>query len=481
MIRFILHIGYPKTGTTSLQKFLCEHRSYLIKQHKILYPQTALDKASFSHFLIPASIQINRLDITHSLVQQMLREIDDTEAKTVVLSSEFLIYPNLLKPFLTVLNSSVKTFPINSLEIVVYLRRQDLFLESTYKQDVKEEEVHSPISSYNWIPMLLYYDRFLYQLKQLLDETIDKKIKTTIIPRPIPPRERFNTVADFIENVLQSVPSSEIKAKLNQYKENPSLSCESTLALRRFNQCFSFSPRNVLSDLLRNVDSKRKNILRYLYSTQQRIEILAKYEKSNIKFFKEWISSSNLFTLSLSEIDQFKLHDEFVKANHKKIEEEIELRYKILEKFAKNVTGAKMIPQKFTISKYGWNNFFGWIDYCGEKGISGWILDLSTQRPSTVVLTIEGYPVLKKTAHIIRRDVNQLYSQKQELITGFQIQWQEVILPKPMQIYLKSIRPDKVLDIRIIEDKSKKAIFGNYKPITAKMLLSISNSAIHIH
>ena len=36
--KIILHIGFPKTGTTTIQNFLHERRTILLREKKILYP-----------------------------------------------------------------------------------------------------------------------------------------------------------------------------------------------------------------------------------------------------------------------------------------------------------------------------------------------------------------------------------------------------------------------------------------------------------
>jgi len=52
-----LHIGLPKTGTTTIQRFLINNKYFLYKKHGVLYPSTPLFNSG--HHLLPLSLRPN--------------------------------------------------------------------------------------------------------------------------------------------------------------------------------------------------------------------------------------------------------------------------------------------------------------------------------------------------------------------------------------------------------------------------------------
>jgi hypothetical protein len=136
-----LHIGRPKTGTTSIQKFLNESRSKL-ESLGILYPLAGL--LDDAHHLLPVSLlgkippaiqHLPRLD-HNVLFQSLLHEIEASGSCKVIISSEFFSLLTFktedenrrrLAEYLSGFNT----------KIVIYFRHQPDFLLSSYMQEVK--------------------------------------------------------------------------------------------------------------------------------------------------------------------------------------------------------------------------------------------------------------------------------------------------------------------------------------------------------
>jgi hypothetical protein len=139
MTDFFVHIGAPKTGTTAIQKYLTRHRAAL-RDAGTLYPEggVLLD----AHHLIGAAIfpeRVRRLrgagrdEVLATAAAAIRAEMDAAQPKRVIVSSEYLWgelsaanVRRLLDPFADC-----------TLNVVAYLRRQDLLAQSLYMQAVK--------------------------------------------------------------------------------------------------------------------------------------------------------------------------------------------------------------------------------------------------------------------------------------------------------------------------------------------------------
>ena len=79
-----LHIGTSKTGTTSIQQFLCHNRSALLHQG-YLYPGLGVN--IINHRLVWVQ---NDDHVTERMLELMRREYDDSGARHIIISAECL-------------------------------------------------------------------------------------------------------------------------------------------------------------------------------------------------------------------------------------------------------------------------------------------------------------------------------------------------------------------------------------------------------
>lgn len=136
-----IHIGLQKTGTTFLQRSMNRCRSEL-RKHGVIYPGTAAglgENGPAGHHFISAAIlerqvkfipttDFSRLDTHVDAVKEQIRRGNGTG----VISSELFSHFNA--PHVGRLRT---LFPEPDVKIVVYLRRQDAWLDSLYGQMIK--------------------------------------------------------------------------------------------------------------------------------------------------------------------------------------------------------------------------------------------------------------------------------------------------------------------------------------------------------
>ena len=148
--KLVLHVGTPKTGTSTIQGFMRTNRALLAKR-SVAYPVRAFNKRSVSnarngHPIFYKALQLAGYtdELSASLTAyaeegfRMLQEQAAGPCATTVLSDESFwrlaaCYPGALEA----LRSLGEQAGFGEFQIVVYLRRQDLFLESTWNQRVK--------------------------------------------------------------------------------------------------------------------------------------------------------------------------------------------------------------------------------------------------------------------------------------------------------------------------------------------------------
>jgi hypothetical protein len=126
-----LHIGYHKTGTSAVQAFMASN-AQLLATRGILYPNVG--RAGNSHALLAISLKKTNISLdAERLYAELAEESARSNAGKVVISSENFM-ENI--PPETVAAQVAKTGL--AARVVVYLRRQDLWLQSLYNEVVRD-------------------------------------------------------------------------------------------------------------------------------------------------------------------------------------------------------------------------------------------------------------------------------------------------------------------------------------------------------
>ena len=122
-----LHIGFPKTGTSAIQKFLSTNKK-TFENAGVLYPNSGLTEYA-GHVGLARAAQMKAL----KPFEILMSEIESSPCQTVVISSEyfFMLEPKKIE-FLCEQLSEYKVV------IIVYLRRQDRRIESGYLQVLRD-------------------------------------------------------------------------------------------------------------------------------------------------------------------------------------------------------------------------------------------------------------------------------------------------------------------------------------------------------
>ncbi len=161
-----LHLGIPKTGTTSIQDFLFQNRTWLVQQG-LVYSKVGLNPVLRCHHDLIWSLGLHkqppgfgRVDAKEVAVQKLKLELAQHQGADFLVSSELLIFLQER----TRLKEIFEIFPGYQPKLIFYLRRQDRWLESFYQQRVKDGDSRDFVtwyqrlkSSLNYYPMLRSY------------------------------------------------------------------------------------------------------------------------------------------------------------------------------------------------------------------------------------------------------------------------------------------------------------------------------------
>jgi hypothetical protein len=130
--QLILHVGYPKTGTTALQRFWNLNKA-ILRDSGLLYPATGRSGAAHYGYSYRLGLH-DDFDIDfppiETLVENLREEMDQHRLSRALLSSEAFIKAANPEP----LRAAFDGFDI---KILIYLRRHDHFFESGYSQSVR--------------------------------------------------------------------------------------------------------------------------------------------------------------------------------------------------------------------------------------------------------------------------------------------------------------------------------------------------------
>jgi len=135
--RIFIHVGLHKTGTTAVQKFLCDNAERLLRRRATLVPQNGRPwlrgQQMLGHHALAWSLAPRyappdwEAQTFDALSANLVAEIDASDAETVLLSSEEL---SLLD--VDLLQRLQQRLAAYDLRFVVYVRRQDTALQSAY-------------------------------------------------------------------------------------------------------------------------------------------------------------------------------------------------------------------------------------------------------------------------------------------------------------------------------------------------------------
>jgi hypothetical protein len=280
--KLYIHIGLHKTGSTSIQLFLNSNKEKIQKRHDIFYlPIPKDDIVPYQHRYL------NKL-MTNDIIA--FREIfvkNLSKSNSFIISSECFMeketYANQL--------SQIK-YLYDAIYIIIYIRRQDEWIESLYKEDLINHQKYK-FSIDEWVDQVITNKHMFYNPNFL--STIERWAslfgKENIILRSFDDKYLIqkNAICDFC-NILK-IPFN----KFDNYKIHANIGLKNREIIEMFritNGILDLNKQNELAKLLVLKESEYQSLISY----EQRKKIINHFSVENEIISKKYFNNNPLFS-----------------------------------------------------------------------------------------------------------------------------------------------------------------------------------------
>ena len=300
-----IHIGTHKTGSTSIQYFLFKNRQKLSEQG-FLYPLSGIPKKNLfgQHHLAAAflkHLQLNTYNPNAGGWEEVISEASYVSDKNIIISSENFCLPRFDLEQIYKIKDYLSQYKV---KIVVYLRRQDNYLISQYRQFIGANKYSNSFQQF------ISEQKWLIDYFQILKPWQEVFGTENIIVRVFEP-EQFNN--DLLDDFLDAIDYPQNRSELIKTSmQSVSPSIKETNLKQYFNQIaqqwFSLTPGQFHNKYLTKLNNKLKKRLsigkvinkipdsilsNQLISAEERIELIKEFEESNQKVAREYLAQTN--------------------------------------------------------------------------------------------------------------------------------------------------------------------------------------------
>lgn len=281
-----------KTGTTAIQSWLTNNSHYLEKQG-IVYPDTPrMLLGRNGHFLYKCNSEKNELQRQQGLEQ--IKQLSKKYDKIILSDEAFWNNGASDDDFWKSLLYFTKSNKID-LKVIVYLRRQDSFIQSYWKQKIKRRRYGKTFSAFLKDDNFDYVAMDYYKTLSVIAKNIGKE-NILVRPYEFSQFHENSILIDFCDSV-----GIKITEELKISEEHPNMSLEGNFVeIRRFinkipayknsSDDFMFETiRAANNQYLRNNKPKKVNMA----SSKKLKEYLSRFDDSNAKVAKEFLQKDD--------------------------------------------------------------------------------------------------------------------------------------------------------------------------------------------
>lgn len=307
----ILHIGTHKTGTTTLQEVLAANEQTLA-ENGFVYPQMP---RKFKH----AAINRNAFWLNMEVMRRVglagqetdkippCRDVFEKALKagphTVVISDERLWYNATKKRFWKEVRTVLEECGATNVKVVLYLRRQDLFLESLWAQYVKSGHMEEGLTAFAARKKNSIACDYAAGVRSLQEAFGAENLIIRVYDRK--QLVGGDTVEDFLQAIGIRDTSSFVRPEV---PKNPSLSPSMTLLKLYANRshCHLSEERDYLCRPALQVSDLDPVKRGSFFTPQQRQELMARYEEGNAWIARECLGREDgvLFPAAPGEMER---------------------------------------------------------------------------------------------------------------------------------------------------------------------------------
>ncbi|MEM6580780.1 MAG: hypothetical protein AAF699_05885 [Pseudomonadota bacterium] len=311
--KLYLHVGFHKTGSTSIQTYLFRNRKVLGRSG-LLYPTTGLEHSAHHRIAWACGTgrHAKKPELVNRYVEQLRKEASASSVENVIVSSEEFESSHEI-PYL---ESLTKEFDV---KVVVYVRKQDHMLESAYNQHLRQYDLRFSGGIYQFAFKYNFFNRLNYRIKLERWEKVFGR--ENILVRHY---GTTNVAKDVCEDLLSIVSPEHVSDYVDARRSsniNVSLPAAALPYLARLNKLALSSPQH--QHILRKLETRFANAeAGRSLSNLEAQEFYSKFEASNRYIAKRYLNLSYDPFHELLKSDSQKTHIPFDAAT-----EELVLEY----------------------------------------------------------------------------------------------------------------------------------------------------------
>jgi len=270
--KLFIHIGVHKTGSTSMQKFMMNNRSFLANESIIVLPKFPNFPNENDQNL---RISWEKFEENSILFLNYLSSNNSSKSKKYFLSYEGYSGNYLDRSNAPQIARSLKKIT-NSFDtkIIIFLRRQDLFLESIYKQIIQEG---SSISFRKFIQNYDYESLNWYKLLKVFSNNFGSE---NIILR-IFSKEDLPQSNSLYHEFGEILDSQTLRSVNNVEKQNVSIDINELYFMSIINNYLSPDNVKFVRYILQNKKRRTTKFNNFLLTYKDRLEFFQKFKNEN--------------------------------------------------------------------------------------------------------------------------------------------------------------------------------------------------------
>ncbi len=356
-LKLFLHIGQPKTGSSAIQAFLNYNRENLVKKHHVLYPNfkgSDFGKGfQHNHEKVFLNAKLNN-DYSGCIETFKKCKIycENNEINKLILSNEgfdWYWWPELIKQILETLDCDFK--------IILYLRRQDHWIESAWKQwGFKNREYNSIQEFSKKINMDWKLSLFHWLNVFKADDFIVRPFEKSLIGE--------NVVFDFLNIIGIYDKSGFIEPPPNNLNKNAGFNREIIEILNLCSkQSHDINDNSLLDFLFERLPESYKKQDPFepygLLSPTERWEIVDTYESSNNDIAKLFFGNQRE-ALFLEQLPN--LHEEWEPFEGLTIEKIVPVFMDILLNMSKQISALKALIKVDAVEPFLQENSYSYTE-----------------------------------------------------------------------------------------------------------------------
>lgn len=279
MPRLFLHIGQPKTATTTIQNHLAMNRKLLL-QDGWLYPNSVRQNIAhhpLGNFFVNKPFYWIRAEDPAASRAALMKEIRLTGCENVIMSTEALYY--LRRP-----EKLVDWFKGFDIHLIVSFRRQDEWIESDYREQLKNGAIDVDAATY------LQQSRASLDYIQVLDRWRAVLGEGRILVLPFEKTELIQPIENVFLDRIGCQPSTPLRSAP---VKNESFNRDALAFITGFAAKPRIGPKfHLFKTILAQYSKLHRDPpeLRYVYDPATRAALVAEYATGNDRIATEYMN-----------------------------------------------------------------------------------------------------------------------------------------------------------------------------------------------